>query len=91
MSAWTERPRIDGDGRRRPLELTDKLRAAVENHRPLPKWGLERTDSMVYHLYWPGGRALCGIWAARELGFSPDSPFLCGTCTWKFEIATART
>ena len=90
-SEYAEIPRVDELGRRRPLELTAKLRAVVEaNITPIPRWGLQKVDEMVYHLYWPGARALCGIRATREPAVAPDSPFLCGTCAWKFEIATGR-
>lgn len=73
MSAWTESPRVDVDGRRRPMELTAKLRAAVEAHVPMPKWGLERIDGLMFHLYWPGGVALCGIRSARSRSRSLQS------------------
>ncbi|MCH8989845.1 MAG: hypothetical protein IIA92_13700 [Chloroflexi bacterium] len=89
MSAWTESPRVDVDGYRRPLELTAKLRQAVEDYVPMPKWGLERVDALMFHLYW-GDLALCGTRATREPAFAPESPFLCGACAWKFEIASSR-
>ena len=91
MSEWTGTPRVDSDGRRRPLELTAKLRAAVEAYTPIPQWKLHRVDEMVYHLCWPDVYlALCGIRASKEPAAAPDSPFLCGACAWKFEIATGQ-
>ena len=91
MSAYSERPRIDGDGRRRPLELTTALGQSLFEYPPgTPQLMLVHVDALVFHLVWPPGAALCGTFAKRKPLQSPDSPMLCGTCAWKFETAAGR-
>ncbi|MCH8831809.1 MAG: hypothetical protein IID00_03565 [Chloroflexi bacterium] len=90
MSAWTQPPRVDVDGCRRPLELTNSLRQDLANYLPAPSFRLVRGDMIVFHLVWPPGRALCDVAATRAPLAAPSSPFLCGDCAWKFETAAGR-
>ena len=67
MSAYTDRPRIDDDGRRRPLEITTGLGQSLFEHPTwTPQLMLERVDSLLFHLVWPPGAALCGVAAKRN-------------------------